>query len=210
METFSLSIDTDKKIGPQVETFVLETVAPKFKYRHIASWGWSRSDNNKLSINVDLDSSHSVDEEDAEFEWDKVYDSLGELHDIVSVDVQVRVMDFSNKHDSSICKACSKPLVKQWVDRDMKPYNAKYDPNANIINFGKHQGKTFEELTKRQIHGMLEHHIFGQIVSIRHPETYCNLHRFADGKWPEWLETLCLWCDCRWGKLWSCPEHGVL
>lgn len=115
--------------------------------------------------------------------------------------------------NSSVCCLCSKPLVKQWLNiENWKPV-PPYDEKQSIITFGKHNGKSFSDLSKQTIRALLEGRQTGYIVYVKHPEIYCNLHRYAAMKWPEWFDkiSLILVCKCRLcAKIWSCPVHGYI
>jgi hypothetical protein len=110
------------------------------------------------------------------------------------------------------CKNCGKNLIKQKICLYTNLPLEKYDENNNnVITFGKHEGKSFTELSKKQITALLEQRFVGMTVLIKHPQIYCNLHKYAEQTWPDWSYHLSLLCRCRkCPKIWSCPEHGVL
>ena len=116
-----------------------------------------------------------------------------------------------NESSVQVCKKCSAPLIKQYLDGKNQPL-PKFDPNgvANFT-FGKHNGKAFSEVSKRTIRAYIERYQRGATVIVKYPQLYCQLHRFAEQTFPEWAETLALLCKCRQRcKMWSCPEHGFL
>ena len=122
----------------------------------------------------------------------------------------IKKINYMNKMSSPNCLSCNKNLIKQWLNENKKP-NDNYDEKISIIDFGKHEGKNFNDLTKKQISALLERRFVGMVVYIKHQAIYCNLHKFAEQKWPEWSDELSLLCKCRkGGKIWSCPNCGSI
>ena len=68
---------------------------------------------------------------------------------------------------------------------------------SSIMPFGKYEGTSFKEFSKRTFRAYLERHQRGYYTYLRHKDLYCKMHTFAEGKWPDWARTLCLLCECK-------------
>lgn len=109
------------------------------------------------------------------------------------------------------CRVCGVVLVKQNLKPDNTPAQLYDSHNNHIITFGKHNGKVFSDLSKKQIAALLEARFAGWKTYVQHPDIYCNLHRFMDHEYPDWGQTIFTVCKCnRRGKIWSCPVHGIV
>jgi hypothetical protein len=89
----------------------------------------------------------------------------------------------------------------------------KFDENGiSTMTFGKHKGKSFDELSKHVIRAYLEEYQRGIYTWFKHPELYCQLHLFAFKKFGDWVDTCVLLCShspTEHPKSWSCPDHGI-
>ena len=81
---------------------------------------------------------------------------------------------------------------------------AEESADKTLMPFGKYKGSSYTEFSKLKFRAYLEPHQRGMFVFIKHPELYCEMHNFAEEKWPDWISGVHLLCDCekiRWMKV---------
>jgi hypothetical protein len=83
------------------------------------------------------------------------------------------------------------------MNRFQKFISKSDEKSITILDFGKYDGKKFEDLTKRQILTLLERKLDGKVIFTKYSEIYCNLHKFVDSKYPDLAENITLVCKCK-------------